>query len=108
MYSIDILDWPLEDDKRTVSNIFPHQTLLEVLLNNKIPIRHDCGGVCHCTTCHVYIESGMEHLNEPFRREEHFLKRCANYRPVSRLACQCLLKEGSGQLEILIPAQKEE
>ena len=29
-------------------------------LDNGIAIEHACGGVCACSTCHVYVEQGMD------------------------------------------------
>lgn len=81
----------------------PGEILLEILLRNKVPVRHDCGGVCYCTTCHVYIEKGQEFLEEPSKRENDFLKRVAERKAASRLACQCLLLEGSGKIEVHLP-----
>ena len=107
MYTITVSNERL-DKEYQLTGIRPYQTLLEVCLNHGIPLNHDCGGVCHCTTCHIYIEKGAQFLAEPSRREIHFLKRCANLRSVSRLACQCLLNENEGSIEISVPEQKEE
>jgi len=87
---------------RNVENGF---TLLEVLLNNGIEINHKCGGVCFCTTCHVYINKGDEHLEEKNRREEAFLKKAADVQPNSRLSCQCLLTGSTGEIMVTIPDQ---
>ena len=45
-------------------------SLLEVLLDNNIELHHNCGGVCACSTCHVYINSGDEHIEELSDKEE--------------------------------------
>jgi len=79
------------------------QTLLEVLLNSDVNIRHDCGGICHCTTCHIYIEKGGNFLEEPSKRETDFLKKVAQLKPESRLACQCLMLEGKGEILVRLP-----
>lgn len=81
------------------------QTLLEVALANDIALHHNCGGVCSCTTCHVYVEAGMEHLDEMSRREKDFLQRAANPAPNSRLGCQSLLMEGEGRVVVKVPDQ---
>jgi ferredoxin len=36
--------------------------LLEVAVEHGINIEHACGGVCACSTCHVYVEQGMDSL----------------------------------------------
>lgn len=83
------------------------QTLLEVCLKHGIALRHLCGGVCYCTTCHLYVEKGTEFLEERSRREKDFISRAAKPELNSRLACQSLLLKGTGEIEILIPDQKK-
>lgn len=84
-------------------------TLLEAVLLNDIHLNHNCGGVCACTTCHIYVEQGDEYLAELSDREEDYIDRATNPRLNSRLACQCLLtdEEYNGQLEITIPDQSD-
>lgn len=107
MFSLSVL---FEDNQpsRQINNIGPGQTLLEVLLLNSIAIRHDCGGICHCTTCHIYAEKGAELIAEASRRESDFLKKVKSRKPTSRLACQCLLMEEGGELAITIPIQEKQ
>ena len=81
------------------------QALLEIALANGIQLIHNCGGICSCTTCHVYVEHGMEYFQKMSRREEDFLKRVKYANANSRLACQSLLLEGKNEIEILIPVQ---
>lgn len=83
----------------------PDFTLLEAIIVNDIHLNHNCGGVCACTTCHIYINSGDEFLDEMTDREEDYVDRATNPRLESRLACQCLLLDGNGEIEITIPDQ---
>jgi 2Fe-2S ferredoxin len=46
----------------TFSGVEEGQSLLEVALKNNINLHHNCGGVCACSTCHVYVEWGDEFL----------------------------------------------
>ena len=80
-------------------------TLLEVALLNNIKINHNCGGVCACTTCHVYIEKGMELLAEMTDKEEDYVDRARDPRLNSRLSCQCDLMEDEGYIEVIVPDQ---
>ncbi|MCX8020310.1 MAG: 2Fe-2S iron-sulfur cluster-binding protein [Chitinophagaceae bacterium] len=91
----------------TLDNVEPGQSLLEVALKNDIELHHNCGGVCACTTCHVYIEKGMEYLEEMSEREEDFVDRAVNPRLNSRLGCQSVLLDGDGELEVTIPDQTQ-
>lgn len=54
-----------------------------------------CGGVCACSTCHVYVEEGAELLTEASEDEEDILDKAFDVRMTSRLGCQAqLAKEG--------------
>lgn len=89
----------------TLNRISKGQTLLNVLLQNHIEIKHDCGGVCACSTCHIYVTKGGENLEEVFTREKHFIERVNKPTSHSRLACQCLLLNDSGTVELILPYQ---
>jgi 2Fe-2S ferredoxin len=84
--------------------IFPGESILDVALDNEVPLNHNCGGVCGCSTCHVYIEQGEDLLPEMSDREEDYVDRARNPRYNSRLACQCKLSE-EGNLVVTIPDQ---
>lgn len=78
------------------------ESILEIALENGIELHHNCGGVCACSTCHVYIEKGMENLPEIGEKEEDFIDRAINPRIESRLGCQCVIK---GNVSVCIPDQ---
>lgn len=82
-------------------------SILEIALKNGIDLHHNCGGVCACSTCHVYVEGGDEYLPEITDREEDFIDRAVNPRLNSRLGCQCVLEEGTGELKIRVPDQSQ-
>lgn len=79
----------------------------EIADENDIHINYNCGRVCACSTCHVYILKGEEYLVEISDREEDFIDRATNPRINSRLSCQCELTEDSKDLiiEVLVPDQ---
>ncbi len=89
----------------TVKNVEPGYSLLEIALDNKVDLHHNCGGICSCSTCHLYLEKGEQLVNEISRREKDFIQRAKNPGSRSRLACQCLLRKGVGEIEITIPDQ---
>ena len=91
----------------TFSDVEPGQTLLELALKNDIELHHNCGGVCACTTCHIYIEKGMDFIDEITDREEDFIDRAMNPRLNSRLGCQSLLLDGDGEIEVTLPDQTQ-
>ena len=91
----------------TLTNIDPDQSLLEVALTNNIELHHNCGGVCACSTCHLYVEQGEEFLEELSDKEEDFIDRAVNPRLNSRLGCQCVLQPGGGSVTVTLPDQTQ-
>jgi 2Fe-2S ferredoxin len=91
----------------TLGNIEPGQSLLEVALKNDIELHHNCGGVCACSTCHLYVDGGERFLEELSEKEEDFIDRAVNPRLNSRLGCQCVLLDGSGTVEVTLPDQTQ-
>jgi ferredoxin, 2Fe-2S len=89
----------------TINNCAEDDSVLEVAIKNGIAIHHNCGGVCACSTCQVYIESGDEHIEELTDREEDFIDRAKNPKISSRLSCQCALLSGSGDIKVTVPDQ---
>ena len=91
----------------TLENIEEGESILEVALKNDIELHHNCGGVCACSTCHVYVNKGEDFLEELSDKEEDFIDRAVNPRINSRLGCQCLLLEGDGDVEVTLPDQTQ-
>ena len=81
-------------------------SILEVTEEHDIHLNHNCGGVCACSTCHVYILKGEESLEEISDKEEDFIDRAINPRLESRLACQCIILEDDAVIEVKIPDQR--
>lgn len=91
----------------TIENIAPDQSILEVALTNDIELHHNCGGVCACSTCHLYIEKGEGLVEELNDKEEDFIDRAINPRLNSRLGCQCVLNHGDGEIVVTLPDQTQ-
>lgn len=91
----------------TLSGIVPDQSLLELALDNNIELHHNCGGVCACSTCHLYVEAGEQFLEELSDKEEDFIDRAVNPRLNSRLGCQCVLLDGEGAITVTVPDQTQ-
>lgn len=91
----------------TLSSVKPGDSLLEICLDNGIELHHNCGAVCACSTCHLYVEQGSEHIQELSEKEEDFIDRAVNPRINSRLGCQCVLEEGDGDIKITLPDQTQ-
>jgi len=92
----------------TIANQEPEQSILEVALKNNIDLHHNCGGVCACSTCHLYVEKGDNYVEELSDKEEDFIDRAINPRLNSRLGCQCVLQHGStGDIIVTLPDQTQ-
>ena len=61
-------------------------------------VGHACGGVCACSTCHVWVRRGLESLSEQEDQEADRLDQAFDVRPYSRLSCQSLV--GSEDVEV--------
>jgi 2Fe-2S ferredoxin len=40
------------------------KSILELTEDYDIHLNHNCGGVCACSTCHIYIQQGDQFLEE--------------------------------------------
>ena len=61
-------------------------------------VGHACGGVCACSTCHVWVRKGLESLSDQEDQEADRLDQAFDVRPNSRLSCQSLV--GSEDVEV--------
>ena len=76
------------------------QTLLEVCEEHRVPLDHQCGGNCACSSCQVLIREGMEALSPIDEDEQDQLDDIEQLRPQSRLGCQARVY-GDIEVEIL-------
>ena len=91
-----------DPDKEVIVEVGEGDTLLDAALDNDLHLNHNCGAVCACSTCHVYIDKGMNDLPEISDKEEDFIDRAEHPKINSRLACQCIV---SSNIEVTIPDQ---
>ena len=77
--------------------------VLEVAMDHGINIEHACGGVCACSTCHIYVVKGMEHLSAATEAEEDRVEEAPGLQRNSRLSCQCEIIS-NGVIEIRVPS----
>lgn len=99
-----------EDKKipeKVVENAEAGYTIQEITEDHDIHLNHNCGCVCACSTCHVYIEDGEEFLPDITDREEDFIDRAIDPRIESRLACQCIIQKEDAELIVTIPDQDQ-
>jgi 2Fe-2S ferredoxin len=76
-------------------------SLLKAAQKIDAPEGYACGGVCACSTCHVYVTKGAELLSEQEDEEADILDKAFDVRAQSRLGCQSVIeKDGEIELEI--------
>lgn len=92
-----------KDEKEITVMAGKGEHLLEVAMENGINIEHACGGVCACSTCHVYINKGEESLNEATDAELDRVEEAPDLRRNSRLSCQSVI-QGDGPITVEVPA----
>lgn len=66
-----------------------------------------CGGNCACSTCHVYVVEGRDHLTEMQDDEADRLDLAFDVRASSRLGCQARLR-GSGDVVVEITRESRD
>ncbi|MBX9579942.1 MAG: 2Fe-2S iron-sulfur cluster binding domain-containing protein [Gemmataceae bacterium] len=77
-------------------------SLLDIAEAGGVEVNHSCGGVCACSTCHVYVVRGGQTCPPATEDEEDMLDEAPAVTPDSRLACQCV-PDGSQDLTVRIP-----
>jgi 2Fe-2S ferredoxin len=90
---VDDAKYPLADHGKPGS-------LLDIALAHDIALEHNCGGSCACTTCHVIVVDGAEHLSEMEGDEEDRLDMAEGLTIRSRLGCQAVVR---GDVTVEIP-----
>jgi 2Fe-2S ferredoxin len=90
---VDEADYPYGDHGMPGS-------LLDIALKNDIRLEHNCGGNCACTTCHVIVKEGGEHLSKMQSDEEDRLDMAEGLTLTSRLGCQAVVR---GDVTVEIP-----
>ena len=78
-------------------------SILDVLLANGIDLEHACGGNCACTTCHVIVKAGGDHLTPSEEDEEDLLDKAPGLTPTSRLGCQAVLLSDDAVITVVVP-----
>lgn len=77
--------------------------VMEIIRDNELPIKAECGGCCSCATCHVYVaESWVDKIAPMGEEEEEMLDEAFDVEDNSRLSCQILMHEELNGLEVTL------
>jgi 2Fe-2S ferredoxin len=82
-------------------------TLLTAAARAHAPLGSACGGVCACSTCHLYVEAGGHLLSPAADAEEDRLDGAFDVRMNSRLGCQARIA-GEGLVVVRISRESLE
>lgn len=75
------------------------QSILDAAKKAGAPEGDRCGGVCACSTCHVYVVQGFDALSDVEDEEFDILDKAFDVRSTSRLGCQAKV-HGDVQVDI--------
>ena len=83
--------------------------VMEIIRDNDLPIRAECGGSCACATCHVYVsQKWRDKIQGPSDDEQFMLDGVDGYdRDASRLSCQILMRDDLDGLEVTLAPGSE-
>ncbi len=76
------------------------QTILDAAEECGARVGHACGGNLACSTCHVYVEKGLDSLGDIADKENDIMDKAFDVRPESRLGCQCKMGDEDVVVEI--------
>lgn len=84
----------------TVCEAEEDESILDVAIQNDVPLQHACGGFCSCTTCHVKVKENPQNLSEMEEEEEDTIEFADEREDHSRLGCQACV-QGDVTVEIV-------
>jgi 2Fe-2S ferredoxin len=76
--------------------------VMEIIRDNDLPIRAECGGSCACATCHVYVGAEwVKKIPAAEGEELHMLDSVEGFdMRRSRLSCQILMRDDLDGMEV--------
>ena len=80
-------------------------SLMRAAIDHSVPgIDADCGGLCACATCHVYVDADWQgRTGERTAMEKDMLNFAAATQDNSRLACQIPITQALDGLVVTMP-----
>lgn len=82
--------------------------IMEIIRDNGLPIKAECGGSLECATCHVYVgEAWVDRLVKKTWEEDEKLDEAFIVKRNSRLSCQILMRPDLNGLEVTLAPDGE-
>ena len=92
-----------QDGKRHTIDAIEGWQVMEIIRDNGLPIKAECGGACCCATCHVYVSPEWQDKLYPMRDDEdEMLDETFDREANSRLSCQLIMTEELDGLEVTL------
>ena len=83
-------------------------SLMQAAVDNLVPgIEGDCGGMCACGTCHVYVPEAYRGVTgEPEELEQGMIEFAFDVDERSRLSCQIEITDAMDGMRVLMPRRQ--
>jgi 2Fe-2S ferredoxin len=83
-------------------------SLMQAAVDHAIPgIEGDCGGMCACATCHVYVPEAYRSMTgQPQELEAAMLEFAFDVDERSRLSCQIVATEAMDGMRVHMPRRQ--
>lgn len=82
--------------------------IMEIIRDNGLPIKAECGGCLECATCHVYVaDSWSDKLVAKSDEEDEKLDEAFMVKRNSRLSCQILMRPDLNGLEVTLAPETD-
>jgi len=93
------------DGEKQTLDVENGRSVMNAAIDNLVPgIDADCGGVCNCATCHVYVdESWMDKVGQANKKEEAMMSLNPDRQENSRLGCQIKMSDELDGLVVKLP-----
>lgn len=105
IYKIHVID---QEGARHSLDAIEGWRVMEVIRDNDLPIKAECGGACACATCHVYVaREWMDRVPAASDEEIRSLDSAFVVEDNSRLSCQILVSAALDGLEVTLAPQSD-
>jgi 2Fe-2S ferredoxin len=98
-------------DREGVSHTLPALEgwrIMEIIRDNGLPIKAECGGALECATCHVYVANEWwDKLVPKSDEEDEKLDEAFMVKRNSRLSCQILMRDDLDGLEVTLAPETD-
>lgn len=107
MPKVTFLNDPGADGQPKSIEVPAGTSILEAAKKAHAQVGYACGGVCACSTCHVYVKKGLQSLSGQKDSEEDILDKAFDVRSNSRLSCQSRLSASASASDVEVEISRE-